>query len=103
MNSSPLSTEVKTSMECVPALIALGNVRDSQGLSAPSRNKCKQVPGFIYIKSKKKQTKKTQNSFMVWENFNDTIDQLDLIDIYRTFHPKTMNSNLLEDRSHPGP
>ena len=62
MNSSPLSTEVKTSMECVPALIALGNVRDSQGLSAPSRNKCKQVPGFIYIKSKKKKkTKKTKN------------------------------------------
>ena len=30
---------------------------------------------------------------MVWENFNDTIDQLDLIDIYRTFHPKTMNFN----------
>ena len=23
---------------------------------------------------------------------NDTIDQLDIIDIYRTFHPKTMNS-----------
>ena len=23
---------------------------------------------------------------------NDTMDQLDLIDIYRTFHPKTMNS-----------
>jgi len=23
--------------------------------------------------------------------FSDTIDQLDLIDIYRTFHPKTMN------------
>ena len=22
---------------------------------------------------------------------NDTIDQLDLVDIYRTFHPKTMN------------
>ena len=22
---------------------------------------------------------------------NDTMDQLDLIDIYRTFHPKTMN------------
>ena len=22
---------------------------------------------------------------------NDTIDQLDLIDIYRTFHPKAMN------------
>ena len=22
---------------------------------------------------------------------NDTIEQLDLIDIYRTFHPKTMN------------
>ena len=42
---------------------------------------------------------------------NDTIDQLDLIDIYRTFYPKTMNftfflkrtRNLLQDRSHPGP
>ena len=26
-------------------------------------------------------------------NLYDTIDQLDLIDIYRTFHPKTMNFN----------
>jgi len=42
---------------------------------------------------------------------NDTMDQLDLIDIYKTFHPKTMNFtfflkctlNLLQDRSHPGP
>ena len=42
---------------------------------------------------------------------NDTMDQLDLIDIYRTFHPKTMSfafflkctQNLLQDRSHPGP
>ena len=42
---------------------------------------------------------------------NDTIDQLDLIDIYRTFYPKSMNftfflkhtQNLLQDRSHPGP
>ena len=25
------------------------------------------------------------------ETLNDTIDQLDIIDIYRTFHPKTMN------------
>ena len=25
------------------------------------------------------------------QTFNDTIDQLDLIDIYRTFHPQTMN------------
>ena len=25
------------------------------------------------------------------QNLNDTVDQLDLIDIYRTFHPKTMN------------
>ena len=24
------------------------------------------------------------------QTLNDTIDQLDLIDIYRTFHPKTM-------------
>ena len=25
------------------------------------------------------------------KTLNDTIDQLDLTDIYRTFHPKTMN------------
>jgi len=25
------------------------------------------------------------------QTLNDTIDQLDLIDVYRTFHPKTMN------------
>ena len=25
------------------------------------------------------------------QTLNDTIDRLDLIDIYRTFHPKTMN------------
>ena len=44
------------------------------------------------------------------QTLNETIDQLDIIDIYRTFHPKTMNviflkctRNLLEDRSHPGP
>ena len=27
------------------------------------------------------------------QTLNATIDQLDLIDIYRTFHPKTMNFN----------
>ena len=25
------------------------------------------------------------------ESLNDTMDKLDLIDIYKTFHPKTMN------------
>ena len=34
--------------------------------------------------TKQKINKKTQT-------LNDTIDQLDLVDIYRTFHPKTMN------------
>ena len=34
--------------------------------------------------TKQKVNKKTQT-------LNDTIDQLDLIDIYRTFHPQTMN------------
>ena len=42
---------------------------------------------------------------------NDTVDQLDLIDIYRTFYCKTMNFtfflkyawNILQDRSYPGP
>ena len=45
------------------------------------------------------------------QTLNDTIDQLDLIDIYRTFHPQNNEFhlflkctwNLLQDRSHPGP
>ena len=45
------------------------------------------------------------------QTLSDTMDQLDLIDIYRTFHFKTMNFtfflkctwNILQDRSHPGP
>ena len=52
-----------------------------------------------------------QNISKETETLNDTMDQLDIIDIYRTFHPKTMNFtfflkctwNLLQDRSHPGP
>ena len=42
------------------------------------------------------------------QTLNDTMDQLDLTDIYRAFHPKTMNFSfllkcswkLLHDRSH---
>ena len=45
------------------------------------------------------------------QTLTDTIDQLDLIDIYRTFHPQNnefylflkFTRNLLQDRSHPGP
>ena len=44
------------------------------------------------------------------ETLNDTIDQIDLIDIYRTFHPKNSRlhfllkcaQNILQDRSHLG-
>ena len=39
---------------------------------------------LMYRSTKQKINKETQT-------LNDTIDQLDLIDIYRTFHPKTMN------------
>ena len=54
--------------------------------------------------TKQKISKETQT-------LNDIIDQLDLIDIYRTFLPKTMHFiffsrahwKLLQDRSHPGP
>ena len=38
----------------------------------------------MYRSTKQKISKVTQT-------LNDTIDQLDLIDIYRTFHSKTMN------------
>ena len=45
------------------------------------------------------------------QTLNDTMDQIDVIDNYRTFHLKTMNFTfflkytwkLLQDRSHPGP
>ena len=45
------------------------------------------------------------------QTLNETIDQLDLIDVYRTFHHKIMNFTfflkctwkLLQGRSHPGP
>ena len=45
------------------------------------------------------------------QTINDTINLLNLIDIYRTFYPKTMNFTiflkgswkLLQDRSNPGP
>ena len=43
------------------------------------------------------------------QTLSDTIDQLDLIDIYKTFHPKIMNftlfssRNLFQDKSYPGP
>ena len=53
--------------------------------------------------AKQKISKETQT-------LNDTIDQLDLIYIYRIFHPNNefhlffkCTQKLLQDRSHPGP
>ena len=53
--------------------------------------------------TKQKISKETQT-------LNDMIDQLDLIDIYRIFHPNNefhlflkCSRNLFQDRSHPGP
>ena len=37
------------------------------------------------------------------QTLNDTIDQLDLIDIYRTFHPKTMNFTFSQAHMEPSP
>ena len=37
------------------------------------------------------------------QTLNDTIDQLDLIDIYRTFHPKTMNFTFFSAHMEPSP
>ena len=37
------------------------------------------------------------------QTLNDTIDQLDLIDIYRTFHPKTMNFIFSQVHTEPSP
>ena len=34
---------------------------------------------------------------------NDTIDQLDLIDIYRTFHPQTRNFTFSQAHMEPSP
>ena len=54
--------------------------------------------------TKQKISKETQT-------LNGTVDQLDLIDIFGTFHPKTLNftffssahGTVYKDRSHPGP
>ena len=46
--------------------------------------------------TKQKSNKETQT-------LNDTIDQLDLIDIYRTFHPKTMNFTVFSSAHGPSP
>ena len=43
--------------------------------------------------SKQKISKETQT-------LNDTMEQLDLIDIYRTFHPKTMNFTFFFSMAH---
>ena len=37
------------------------------------------------------------------QTLNGTLDQLDLIDIYRTFHPKTMNSPFSQVLMEPSP
>ena len=37
------------------------------------------------------------------KTLNDTIDQLDLVDIYRTFHPKTMNFTFFSAHTEPSP
>ena len=37
------------------------------------------------------------------QTLNDTIDQLDLIGIYRAFHPKTMISPLSQAHTGPSP
>ena len=37
------------------------------------------------------------------QTLNDTIDQLDLIDIDRTFHPKTMNFIFSQVHTEPSP
>ena len=46
--------------------------------------------------TKKKINKETQT-------LNDAIDQLDLIDIYRTFHPKTVVSPFSQGNMEPSP
>ena len=37
------------------------------------------------------------------QTLNDTLDQLDLIDTYRTFHPKTMNFTFFQVLMEPSP
>ena len=46
--------------------------------------------------TKQKISKETQT-------LNDTMDQLDLIDIYRTFYPKTMNFMFLSSAHESSP
>ena len=48
------------------------------------------------ISTRQKINKETQT-------LNDTMDQLDLIDIYRTFHPKTINFTFFSMHTEPSP
>ena len=44
-----------------------------------------------------------QKIYKETQTLNDTIDQLDPIDIYRTLHPKTMNSPFSQVHMEPSP
>ena len=43
-----------------------------------------------------------QNINKETQTLNDTIDQLDLIDIHRIFHPQTMNFSQAHTEASPG-
>ena len=53
------------------------------------------------LTSMDRSTKQKINKEM--QTLNDTLDQLDLIDIYRTFHPKTMNFTFFQVLMEPSP
>ena len=55
----------------------------------------------IPLKPMHRSTKQKIN--METQTLNDTIDQLDLIDIYMTFHLKTMNFTLSQVHTEPSP
>ena len=53
------------------------------------------------LTSMDRSTKQKINKVM--QTLSDTIDQLDLIDIYRTFHSQTMNFTFSQVHTEPSP
>ena len=74
-----------------PNIGALQYVRQMLTSTKGEINKNTIIVGYFNIPftPMDRSTKKKINKEI--QTLNDTIDQLDLIDIYRTFHPKTMN------------
>ena len=74
-----------------PNIGALQNVRQMLTSMKGEINNNRVIVGDCNITFTPMDRSTKQKISKVTQTLNDTMDQLDLIDIYKTFHPKTMN------------